>query len=140
MFGYKPDVFYLDLEQPLSIQDRTLSFDILHHVGVLYHLTNPVEHLYSICKQIKVGIMLDTHVASSSDSLKNYVVDEKEYSYKEYWEGGRAEPFSGMKEHAKWLLESDLLAILEDCGFNNIDIAERREERNGLRVLIYAYR
>lgn len=140
MFGYKPDVFYLDLEQPLC-DDKSLNCDILHHVGVLYHLTNPVEHLIGILEKVSVAIMLDTHVATINDSLKNdYTANRNTYRYKEYREGGRSDPFSGMKNHAKWLLEEDLISVLNACGFKSIDVAERRKERNGTRILLYANR
>ena len=60
--------------------------------------------------------------------------------YQKYQEGGREEPFAGMADHAKWLYEADLVRILQDAGFAAVDVAERRSERNGPRVLIYASR
>jgi tRNA (mo5U34)-methyltransferase len=45
-----------------------------------------------------------------------------------------------MADHAKWLREEDLVGLLHQEGFHNIDVAERRQERNGPRVLIFASR
>ncbi|MDP1785453.1 MAG: methyltransferase domain-containing protein [Sulfuricurvum sp.] len=138
MFGYKPTVFHLDLEQSFP-NDPALTFDVLHHVGVLYHLTDPIEHLNDILPHCSI-IMLDTHIATENETLHSYTVQGVHYQYKKYHEAGRAAPFAGMHDHAKWLLEKDILQILENNGFTHIEIAERRNERNGPRILIYAHK
>ena len=84
--------------------------------------------------------MLDTHVASENAKLHEYTVDGRAYRYLPYREGGREEPFAGMSDHAKWLVEEDLIAVLREAGFDKVDVAERRHERNGPRLLIYAGR
>jgi SAM-dependent methyltransferase len=137
MFGYKPDTFYLDLEQELPA-DMDLSCDILHHVGVLYHLTDPVAHLSQMSPKVTTALMLDTHVAPEDAELKQYERDGTRFSYMEYREMGRAAPFAGMRDHAKWLREQDLLKALEMGGFTRIEVAQRRQERNGPRVLSFA--
>jgi hypothetical protein len=46
-----------------------------------------------------------------------------------------------MHAHSKWLLLDDLVEILRSlAGFDRVDVAEQREERNGPRVLIFAER
>ncbi len=60
MFGVPaPVVFRWDAEEapPASVDLRC---DVLHHVGVLYHLTDPVGHLASIAPLVGEGITLDT--------------------------------------------------------------------------------
>jgi tRNA (mo5U34)-methyltransferase len=57
-----------------------------------------------------------------------------------YKEGGRADAFSGMYDHAKWLELKTIIQVLESGGFLNVDIIQTRNERNGPRVLLYAYR
>jgi tRNA (mo5U34)-methyltransferase len=49
-------------------------------------------------------------------------------------------PFAGMKDHAKWLLEKDIISLLEFHGFTEIEITARRDERNGKRILLYAHK
>lgn len=139
MFGHQPQVELLDLEEPFP-NDISLECDVLHHVGVLYHLTDPVRHLTDICSKTKTMLMLDTHIARPTDDLANYESCGKRYHYLPFRESGRKAPFAGMRDHAKWLLEKDLVTLLHDCGFKNIDITQRREEKNGLRILIYASR
>jgi 2-polyprenyl-3-methyl-5-hydroxy-6-metoxy-1,4-benzoquinol methylase len=139
MFGYRPEVELLNLEEELPL-DIDLKCDVLHHVGVLYHLTDPVKHLIELCAKTEQLIMLDTHVARPNGNLSTYQSGDKTYQYQSYNEPGREAPFAGMEDHAKWLLEDDLVDLLKRCGFDEIDVCERRDERNGLRILLYATR
>lgn len=136
MYGYRPNVFRLDLEQPFP---DGLTFDLLHHVGVLYHLSNPIKHLNEILPHCTI-LMLDTHIATKEDRLQTFSYEGIDYQYKSYKEAGRFSPFAGMQDHAKWLLEKDLLNILENNGFSHIEIVERRNERNGKRILLHAHK
>lgn len=135
MAGFKPTVCCWDIEQPAPA-DLNLDCDVLHHVGVLYHLAEPARHLKHICKYVRHGLMLDTHVAP--DGVK--LMKEGDIRYWEFTEHGRDNPFSGMGSHAKWIVLEDLVELLHQLNFTDIDIAERRNERNGPRVLIYASR
>jgi hypothetical protein len=45
-----------------------------------------------------------------------------------------------MEDNSRWLLEDDLVRVLRDIGFATVEVAERRDERNGPRVLIHAER
>ena len=114
--------------------------DIAHHVGVLYHLKDPVNHLHDLCNKVKSVIMLDTHISSEADANLSYYTRGIEYKYKRYNEGGRDDAFSGMYDHSKWLTIETLSSILRNCGFSNVNIVEIREERNGPRVLLFANR
>ena len=139
MFGYRPEVELVDLEEKLP-DAVDLNCDVLHHVGVLYHLSDPVAHLVELCAKTSKLVMLDTHVARPDDKMSSYQSCGKTYPYFSYQEPGRAEPFAGMKDHAKWLREEDLVGLLKSCGFSQVDVSERRDERNGLRILLYATR
>lgn len=139
MFQIYPSVFVWDVEQaPPAGQD--ISCDVLHHVGVLYHLKDPVAHLQALLPHVAKAVMLDTHYARPQDLNASYKVDGVEYRHKRFTEGGRHEPFSGMYDTAKWLLLDDLVALLRSLGFSKVDIAEDRNERNGARTLIFAER
>jgi hypothetical protein len=139
MFQIVPTVFVWDVEQPPP-PGQDVSCDVLHHVGVLYHLRDPVAHLKAIAPQVRRGLMLDTHYARVEDATETIAVDGREYRYKNFKEGGRAEPFSGMYETAKWLLLDDLVWLLKNLGFSKVEVAEDRAERNGPRVLLFAER
>lgn len=138
-FGEVPTVFHWNLEEgpPTHV---TVDCDVAHHVGVLYHLRDPVGHLRRLAPHVRGSIMLDTHVASDGDQLEDYVVDGEVLRVRRYRERGRADPFSGMEDHSRWLREDDLVGVLRDLGFATVEVAERRDERNGPRVLIYADR
>lgn len=139
MFQIMPTVFVWDVEQTAP-PGQDITCDILHHVGVLYHLRDPVAHLKAVAPYVRRGIMLDTHYAREEDATEAYNVDGRDYRYKNFREGGRAEPFSGMYDSAKWLLLDDLRLLLKSLGFSKVEVVEDRAERNGPRVLLFAER
>jgi tRNA (mo5U34)-methyltransferase len=138
-FGLSPTVFKCDLESE-GEEMNFLKADILHHVGVLYHLKDPVRHLQSLGEYIGTGLMLDTHIAREEEADKSYEVDGVIYRYKQYKEGGHQDVFSGMYDHAKWLRKEDIESLLNQAGFAHVEWAEVRDERNGLRALLFAQR
>ena len=116
------------------------SVDVIHHVGVLYHLKDPVSHLLKLANNAKDGLLLDTHYASSEMINSCYVVNSKEYRYFGYGEKGRNEVFSGMYDHAKWLLLEDIKELLKQIGFSDIRISKDFQQRTGPRVTLFAAR
>ncbi len=136
MAGYHPDVHCVDVEE--GLEGISLDCDICHHVGVLYHLENPVQHLKELSNRINSVLMIDSHVAPED---KRLVFDsETGVRYWRFEEGGRTNPFAGMKSYAKWLHVDDLVKTLRLCGFSKIEVAEKRAERNGPRILLFAER
>jgi len=119
---------------------RLPSVDLLHHVGVLYHLADQVTHLERLSGHVREGIMLDTHYAEPEKATSTYEVGGRPIAYHHYREGGRQEVFSGMYDHAKWLTLDTLSDILRRIGFGRIEIVEKRAERNGPRVMLFAGR
>lgn len=139
LYGYHPRVFVHDVEQvPASY--AMLQADVLHHVGVLYHLRDPVRHLQEIGRYVRSGVMLDTHYALDEEARQVYEVDGREFRYKQFQEQGRADVFSGLGASSKWLPLDVITALLRQTGFGEIDIVETRQERNGPRVLLIASR
>jgi hypothetical protein len=138
-FNERPLVLTCDVET-WNIDKALLRADVCHHIGVLYHLKDPVVHLQTLASMINEAILLDTHVATTADKLSIYSVKDVKYRYKTYLEGGSKDVFSGMYDHAKWLLLEDLKDLFKSIGFINIEILEERSERNGPRVLLLARR
>ncbi len=128
-----------DVEKGVTTAEE-LASELVHHVGVLYHLADPVRHLLNLGCLATQGLMLDTHIARDSEATETYETDGRTYAYRRVGEGGRDNPFSGMTGHAKWLRLDDLEATLERAGFSKVEIVETRDERNGLRVLLFADR
>jgi tRNA (mo5U34)-methyltransferase len=139
MFQVSPTLFVWDVEKllPPGIDP---SCDILHHVGVLYHLADPVSHLLDVAKYVRRGIMLDTHVATEEQADHSYDVGGRTFRCRDYREASVDQPFAGMYAVARWLTLDDLLGVLQSAGFPNVEVVQRREERNGLRVLVYGER
>jgi hypothetical protein len=137
LFGQKPTVFKCDVEK-WDTDQSWLKCDVCHHIGVLYHLKDPVGHLMQLAELTSEAIFLDTHIAALNDPLDEYVVKGQTYRFKKYAEHGKKDVFSGMYDHAKWLSLEDLKKALTQSGFKNIELIEERNERNGLRILLLA--
>lgn len=138
LFGHKPTVSVCDIER-IEDLSRLSKVDIVHHVGVLYHLKDPISHLYNLKGVVRSGILLDTHYATTEMANNTIDVNGRTYNYFAYREKGRDEVFSGMYDHAKWLLLDDIKSILSDLGWTNILIYKDEIQRNGPRVTLYAY-
>lgn len=138
-FDERPRVFPYDVEGE-SEHDDLLHADLCHHVGVLYHLADPVSHLRRLGTWISGGLMLDTHYTEENDATDVYVADGERYRFRRYEERGRDDVFSGMRPHSKWLQLDDIVGVLRSDGFDTVEIVETRQERNGPRVLLFAAR
>ncbi len=137
MYGLHPTVFRFDLEQKYD-EYECLAADYCHHVGVLYHLKDPISHLIALGNVIREGLMLDTHYCLDGDANLSYESNGRRYEYMWYREFGAKEVFSGMYDHAKWLRLDDIVGTLKQTGFAEVEILEKRAERNGPRVLLMA--
>lgn len=133
-YGVRPDVLVCDVED--AHQLASLECDVVHHVGVLYHLQDPVRHLQRLSRISSTAILLDTHVASDDEAVEILEVDGHHYPYRRYREPPSV--FSGMGSEARWLRLADIRQILEDGGFAKVEMLEERAERNGPRVLLLA--
>lgn len=131
--------FVWDVEEPLP-EDQARDWDILHHVGVLYHLEDPVGHLQNIAPRISHAIMLDTHVAEDEMATATAEAGGFSYRYQERREVGYDCVFAGTMPTARWLHLDDLKALLTGLGFTKLDQIELRAERNGPRVFLLAER
>ena len=138
-FGCAPTLFKCDLE---DARDAALlpEADVVHHVGVLYHLVDPVTHLLKMSKYCRHGLMLDTHYSHVEKADKSYMVNGRSFRYFAYKEGGREDVFSGMGDHAKWLTLETLKSLLSEIGFGEIQVVENYEQRNGPRMRLFAQR
>ena len=139
LYGFHPRVFVCNVEDPAHAL-RLPAADVVHHVGVLYHLVDPASHLAAVARLTRGTLMLDTHYAPAEEASQSYEWEGRTLRFKSYREFGHADPFSGMYADSKWLRLEDLLTILEEAGLPAIEVVERRIERNGTRVLLYASR
>ena len=140
-YGRSCDVRLWDVETPPRA-DMPDSWAVLHHVGVLYHLAQPVEHLDMVLPRTSGAVLMDTHVADDETIANHsYEVDGRTYRYRRKPEPYAAvSPFAGIKDHAKYLLLEDLTDIFRRHGFGDVRLVNDRAERNGRRVLVWAFR
>jgi len=139
LYGHAPEVRRCNVE--LADEMAALpEVDVVHHVGVLYHLVDPVAHLERLASKIRGGMMLDTHVAATQEATDVLRSGGASYPCRRVGEGGVSEVFSGMYGHASWLTLDALIALLQRLGLRECQLVEERAERNGPRVLIMARR
>lgn len=138
-YGVHPDVRVCDLETLGDTPPDWMATDVLFHVGVLYHLTDPVGHLKTILKGVRKTIVLDTHVARPEQCNGEYTTAGRTWRYFRFREQNQ-HVFAGMLDHAKWLLPEDLNQLLTDAGFVTIQPIEERNENNGKRIYWIAHR
>jgi tRNA (mo5U34)-methyltransferase len=112
--------------------------ELVHHIGVLYHLSGPVSHLLDRGALAESGLMPDTRHAAPAEADGVYDVQGRRFRCGRFSESGRRDPFSGVCARSKWPLLDDTAALSRDTGFSEVEIAEQRAERNGPRALIFA--
>ncbi len=140
-YGQTANTLLWDFEREAP-SDLPAAWDVLHHVGVLYHLSNPVEHLASVLPRTRSAVLLDTHVArDEADAASVYSVGGRAFAYRRKEEpNADISPFAGLRDHAKYLLVDDLVGLLREEGFGDTRVVSDRMERNGRRVTIWAFR
>lgn len=139
LFGVHPTVFPWDVESSAPPPPE-LSADLAHHVGVLYHLRDPVAHLVALGKLVRDGLMLDTSIAAPEQATERYEAAGQSFAYRHFREDQPDNPFAGTLDHARWLPLEELKRALELAGFPRIEVDHVRQERNGLRTLLFARR
>lgn len=132
----------LVLKDVRDLDDRFGRFDILFHVGVLYHLMNPVEHLFKI-RNLAGDLLLDTHYSNDDTRFERSDIWHAGKSYRAFLyrgEGGWSDAFSGLEAASAWLHREALLELLHDVGFESVEVVRDRIERNGPRICLLARR
>src|SRR5918996_5155900 len=84
-FGCYPTVFKCNVEER-PLDTALLEADVACHIGVLYHLKDPVRHLLDLSRFVRLGVLLDTHYAFEEEAQKTYEVNGRMYPYKKYRE------------------------------------------------------
>jgi SAM-dependent methyltransferase len=101
--------------------DRWEEFDLIVHVGLLYHLSDPQSHL-RLLPRIAPRLLLDTHY-----SVRKEVHSERTDQLR-----------AGLRPQSQWLTKEVILYTLNQ-GYDHIDLINDRLERNGLRLTIAAW-
>jgi tRNA (mo5U34)-methyltransferase len=139
LFGVAASISRCDVEDPVQCAALP-EVDVLFHVGVLYHLADPVSHLRMILAKARRAVLLDTHIVAPALADRRYHVGGETVPFMRYVEGGRDDPFSGMRSEARWLTLETIRSCLQCAGFTEVTVEEVRRERNGERCLLTAVR
>jgi tRNA (mo5U34)-methyltransferase len=116
-------------------------FDLVFHSGVLYHLSEPVEHLRRVAG-LSDQLLLDTHYAPSGDRYPRADLDSggKRYPAVAWREGGWTDVFSGLEAESRWLRREALLEALADVGYREVEVLAEYEMEVGPRLALWARR
>lgn len=137
LYGCRPVVYTSDVETWAA--DPTFTFDVVFHVGVLYHLFDPVSHILRLGQVCRAGLLLDTMVATDGQATETMTVGGRTLRYHPYGERtGPMEVLAGMRPQSRWLLLPDLVGLLKEAGFATVEIVDERDERNGRRATLAA--
>ena len=138
-FDHHPRVFVCDVERrPLPAD--LLRAEFCHHVGVFYHLADPVTHLLDLGSLISRGLLLDTHYAADGEATEHYEAGGESFAYRRYGEFGYEDVWSGMFDHSKWLTLDTILLLLKRTGFERVVSVATRAGSQGPRATILAER
>lgn len=132
----------LMLKDVRELDDAFGRFDIVFHVGVLYHLSNPVEHIFRI-RDLADDMILDTHFCDDTTSFERSDITYQGKLYRSHvyrGEKGWRDAFSGLEPSSRWLHRDSLLELLDDAGFDSVEVIRQRIERNGPRICLLARR
>jgi hypothetical protein len=137
-YGHRPNTFLFDVER---LEDLGFEVDVVHSLGVFYHLREPVRHLMQLGKLARVGVFIDTVVADPAKATESMVVDGSTYHYERYEEPqGRKAVRAGLYDHSKFMLVDDIVRVLGAAGFEQVIPFEPVWEREHLKATIVARR
>lgn len=118
-------------------------YDVIFHSGVLYHLDDPVTHLFRI-REMTDELFLDTHYSPrDTDFVRSDITHAgKSYQAHIYHETARLweDPWAGVDPVSRWLERETLLELLAEVGFTDVTVLSDRIETGRERFTIHARR
>ena len=87
LYGFHPQVLVCNVEDKTHA-GRLPASDVVHHVGVLYHLVDPAAHLAAVARLTRHTLMLDTHYAPAEEASEAYEWEGRALRFKPYREFG----------------------------------------------------
>jgi len=105
-FGFSPRFLLGDIRSLRNLSD----FDLLVHAGVLYHLADPVSHVFGLVRY-GIPVIVDTNLSQQPDDVLQ--------GYSGHWqtEGGWDSEVSGAEPRSFWLAQDSLERLMADAGF-----------------------
>lgn len=107
-------------------------FDLCLALGIIYHLTSPVEAIYKLA-ELSNKLFVWTHYATKSYP-QGVLVDIKYKGciYRGKYVGEDTSHYlSGLNRHSFWIFEEDILKVIKDAGFKSIELITKEEHEHG---------
>lgn len=145
-FNLKAKILYGDFVKYLS-EPLKEHYDMCVAVGVLYHMSDPINFLTNIGKNFK-RLFMWTHYFDAKRIQPSEIFDETRYSttlgkreifyHKHHYFIKRPEFLGGIDPYSYWMERESLLGYLLDLGFRNIDIVYENTHPNFPDICFYA--
>jgi hypothetical protein len=129
------------LEDVQEIDDRIGTYDLLFHAGLLYHFLHPVEHMFGAAK-LSDMLLLNTHYYTEDLGFERSDIVHDGITYKAalYKEHGMEDRLSGVTDQSRWLYREDLLNLVRNVGYDQIEIARDERTKSGPKITLLAKR
>lgn len=129
LYGCWPTLTLMDLEK-----DVPGAAEVFFHVGVLYHLKDPVHHLRRISARCH-SLYLDTHYTTAPK--QSYTSAAGGVHRCDDRSENVSEIRAGVRGVSRWITLDTILAVLRDY-FPHVSVVSERDERNGPRCTVAA--
>jgi len=141
--GFVHDVrnIRFELGDVQEIDESVGTYDLLFHAGLLYHFLHPVKHMFGAAK-ISDTLLLNTHYYTEDLGFERSDIVHDGVTYKAalYKEHGMEERLSGVTEQSRWLYREDLLNLVRNVGYDEIEIARDERTKPGQKITLLAKR
>jgi len=130
----KSEIIYNDV---MNVSTQYGQFDISFVAGLLYHLDRPDLFLNNI-SQISDSLVLSTHIAdeySPSREAMEISVKSNGSSYFGKIYNEFSGPNSGLENHSFWPYKEDLLNMVKDSGFTDVQVLSENEDDNKYKLI-----
>ena len=119
-FDHHPRVLVCDVERR-PLPEEHLRAEFCHHVGVLYHLADPVTHLFDLGRLISTRPAARHALRRRRRRPPSGTRSAASRSrYQRYGEFGYEDAWSGMFDHSKWLTLDTIVELLRRAGFDRV--------------------
>ncbi|NQU19304.1 radical SAM protein [bacterium] len=121
------------------LDSLSLQFDLCLALGILYHLNDPVSLMYCIGK-LTDKLFVWTHYADANypvSSIETIGYNGRVYRGK-YMDEDVGNMLGSIVKKVFWLFEDDLLAVVRDAGFKNVELIQKENHEHGPAITFFA--
>jgi hypothetical protein len=138
LFGLDRSTFVLDNVKSVT-RDKYGTYDVAFVAGVLYHLDEPHLVLREL-GNVADRLVLSTHYADDESPSRNAEIKEIRHDgtrYRGRLFGEGLGPCAGLQSDSFWPYKDDLLKMVQDAGYTDIEVVRDSTDAKTKYKLIY---